>query len=89
MWNLKYVTNELTYETERFTDIEKRLVVAKEWGMGEGWVENLGLADAKLLHMEWIKKVLLYGTGKYIQYPVVNCNQKEYVCMCVYTHTSI
>ena len=32
------------YETEnRLTDKESRLVVAK--GVGEGWIESLGLAD--------------------------------------------
>ena len=28
-WNLKYDTNELIYETNRLTDIENKLVVAK------------------------------------------------------------
>ena len=32
MWNLKYGTNEPISETETFTDIENRLVVAKEVG---------------------------------------------------------
>jgi len=45
MSTLKYDTNELIYETEtHFTDIEKKLVVAK--GEGEGWIGSLGLADA-------------------------------------------
>ena len=34
MWNLNYDTNELIYETE--TDIESRLVTAKEEGVGKG-----------------------------------------------------
>ena len=37
--------------------------------------------------MEWINnKVLLYKTGNYIQYPVINHNGKEYEkqCVCVY-----
>ena len=29
MWNLKYNTDELSYETNRLTDIENRLVFAK------------------------------------------------------------
>ena len=33
MWNLNYDTNELIYETE--TDIESRLVTAKEEGVGK------------------------------------------------------
>ena len=37
MWNLKYDTNELIYETEtELTDIENRLVVAKREGVGVG-----------------------------------------------------
>ena len=45
MWNLKYDTNELIYETK--TDTENRLVVAKwGWGVGKGWIGGLGLADA-------------------------------------------
>ena len=42
MWNLKYDTNKLIYETETDSDTEKRLPVAK----GEGWIRSLGLADA-------------------------------------------
>ena len=34
MWNLKYDTNELIYETETVSDIENRLVVAKGRGGG-------------------------------------------------------
>ena len=45
MLTLKYDTNELIYKTEtHFTDIEKKLVVAK--GEGEAWIGSLGLADA-------------------------------------------
>ena len=37
MWNLKYDTNELIYETERLTDIENKCTVTKEGkGMTEG-----------------------------------------------------
>ena len=35
MWNLKYDTNELIYKTNRFTDIENKLMVTKRekwWG---------------------------------------------------------
>ena len=45
MWNLKYDTSELIYETETDSDIENRLVVAKV-GVREGWSGNLGLSDA-------------------------------------------
>ena len=73
MWNLKYDTNELVYKRERLTDIENRLVVAK----GE-LVWEFGISRCKLSYIEWINnKVLLYSTGNYIQYPVINHNGKE------------
>ena len=47
MWNLKYDTSESIYKTEnRLTDIENRLVVAKEDGEGVEWTGSLGLVDA-------------------------------------------
>ena len=45
MWNLKYETDELIYETGRLTDVENRCVVAKGQGSVEGWIGSLGLAD--------------------------------------------
>ena len=45
MWNLKYGTNEHICNTERLTDIENRVVVAKGRG-GEGRNGSLGLAEA-------------------------------------------
>ena len=40
MWNLKYDTNEFTYEANRLTDTENRLVVARreggQWKVGWG-----------------------------------------------------
>ena len=68
MWNLKYDIDELIYKTE--TDIQNRPVVAK----GE-----VGICSYNLLSIEWINnKVLLYSTGNYIQYPLVNYHEKEY-----------
>ena len=49
------------------------------WGRGRGreggmvWV--LGVSRCKVLHIEWRNnKVLLYSTGNYIHYPVINHN---------------
>ena len=42
---LRYDANKLIYKTNRFTDIENRLVVP-EGGSGEGWTQSLGLEDA-------------------------------------------
>ena len=68
MWNLKYDINELTYKTE--IDIQNQLVVAKG---------QVGICRCNLLSTEWINnKVLLYSTGNYIQYPLVNYHEKEY-----------
>ena len=45
-----------------------------EW---DTWVSK-----CKLLYLRWINnKVLLYRTGNYIQYPVINNNGKEYKIM--------
>ena len=39
-----------------------------------------GVSRRKLLNREWINsQVLLYGTGNYIQYPVVNLNMKNII----------
>ena len=48
MWNLKHDTNEPIYETERFVDMEKRLVAVKG---GEGGMEcEVGLAEKVQTH---------------------------------------
>ena len=51
----------------------------------------MGISRCKLLYTEWINnEVLLYSTGNYIQYPVIDGNGKDYkksvymcVCVCV------
>ena len=63
----------------RLTGIENRLLVAKGEGVGEGMDWEIGVSRCRLLHIEWINsKVLLYSTGNYIQYPMINHNGKEY-----------
>ena len=57
-------------------------------GVGGGLDSEFGVSRCKLLYREWINnKVLLYSTGSYIQYPVINHNgkeyEKEYIYMCV------
>ena len=44
------------------------------------------MLTASLLTIDkaWINKVLLYSTGKYIQYPIINHNGKEYFKKYVY-----
>ena len=52
-----------------------------------------GISRCKLLYIEWINnKVLLYSTGNFIQYPVINRDGKEYkkrMCVCVYIYINI
>ena len=82
MWNLKYDTNELIYETETCG--------CQGRGVWEGTDWEFGISRCKLLYIEWINnKVLLYSTGDYIQYLVINHNDKRMcvcVCVCVCIH---
>ena len=48
MWNLKYDTDELIYETETESQTQR----TDFWlprGVGEGWIGSLGLAVAKTI----------------------------------------
>ena len=48
---------------------------------------EFGVSRCKLLSIGWINnKDLLYSTGNYIQYPVINHNGKEYEKECVYMY---
>ena len=54
------------------------------------WLEGGGRMDwvfeisrCKLLHIEWVNKVLLYNTRNCIQYPVINHNRKECEKECI------
>ena len=47
---------------------------------------EFGISRCKLVYIEWINKVLLYSTGNYIQYPVINCKGKEYEKECIYMY---
>ena len=47
------------------------------WWGGMDW--EFGISRCKLLYIGWINsKVLLYSTGNYVQYPVINHSRKEY-----------
>ena len=85
IWYQSYVESKIwlkwTYlwNRNRLTDIENRLVVAKGKGGGGGVEWEFGVSRCKLLYTEWINnKVLLYSTGNYIRYPMINHNGKEY-----------
>ena len=85
MWNLKDDTNEPIYETETESGTENIRVAAKGEGGRRGLDWEFGISRCKLVYIEWINnKVLLYSTGNYIQYPVINHNGKEYEKECIY-----
>ena len=45
------------------------------------------ISRCKPVYIEWINnKVLLYSTGSYIQYPVINHDGKECEKECIYTY---
>ena len=79
MWNLKYDRTQLIYEIE-ITHRHKEQICSCQ-GTEEGgrmdW--ESGISRCRLFYMEWINnKALLYSTGNYIQYLIINHNRKEY-----------
>ena len=60
--------------------MKNRLVVVGGGGESRGGLDwEFGISKCKLLYSERINnKVLLYSTGNYIQYPVINHNGKDY-----------
>ena len=87
MWNLKYDTNELINKSETDSQTERTdlwLPRGRVCGGGKDW--EFGISRCELLYIEWINnKILLCGTGSYIQYPVIGCDggecEKEYMCV--------
>ena len=79
-WNLKYNTNELIYKTETDSQTQRTdlwLPRGRERGGGMEW--EFGINRCELVYIGWINdKVLLYSTGTYIQYPVINHNGKKH-----------
>ena len=71
-------------------------MVAKGESGEEGLDWEFGISRCQLLYLEWINdKVLLYSTGNYIQYPVINHMEKNmwnvyirnvYVCITELLH---
>ena len=71
---------------------EKRPVVVKVQGTLQVWGEmewEFGVSRSKLLCAEWINKVLLYSTGNYIHYPVINHNGKQFSKKCIFMYNRI
>ena len=41
--------------------------------------QEIGISRCKVLYIGWVNnKILLYNTGNYIQYPLMNYSGKEY-----------
>ena len=86
MWNLKYSTHEPIYEGEIDSQPQRTdLRLPRGWG----WVgDGLGVwaSRCRLVCIEQISKILLCGTGNYIQYLLINHHGKEHkknVCVCI------
>ena len=82
MWNLKYNTKQLVYETETDSQTYRRdLWLPSE---GNGWIGSLRF-ECKLLYIGWIdNKVLLYGVGNYVHhhyYSTMEKNMKKNIHM--------
>ena len=88
IWYCLYVESKIwhkwIYLLNRHT--ENRLVVAKGGGSGGGkdWV--LGITRYKLVYIGWINKLLLYSTGNYIKYPVINDKGKKSEKLYIYKY---
>ena len=83
MWNLKYDTKNSSMKQKQ-THKENRLGTDKgEEEVGEiNW--EFGISRCKL-----INKILLYNTGNYSQYPVINYMEKNMKRMCVYIYSRV
>ena len=70
-------------------------MVTKGEGGGGGMEWEFGISRCKLLYIECINnKVLLYSTGNYIQYPIINHNGKNmkknvYIYIYIYIYTCV
>ena len=63
----------LLQNRNRLMDIENRCGCQGGSRGREGTAWGFGISRCKLLSIEWINnKFLLYSTGNYIQYPVIN-----------------
>ena len=87
MWNLKYDTNLSMKQKQTHRHREQTSGFQGGRGSRGGMDWEFGISRCKLLYIEWINnKVLLYSTGNYIQYPVINHNGKEYEKECIYMY---
>ena len=79
IWNLKYNTNELIYKIETDSQTQRTdLWLLRVRGIGEGWIGNLGSADANYSIQMDKQEGPIMQCRNYIQYPVIHHNGKEY-----------
>ena len=93
MWDLKYDTKELIYKKETDSQTQRTDLQLPSWGCGgqEAQTGSLQSADTNYYIQNRLKTIYrtdnLYSPGNYIQYPVINHNEKDYekeMCMYVY-----
>lgn len=73
MRTLKYDTGQYIYETKADSQTRRQTCGC------QGKVWEFGISRSKLTHIGWIhNKVLLYGTGNWIPYPVIKHDGKEH-----------
>ena len=93
MWDLKYDTKELIYKKETDSQTQRTDLQLPSWGCGgrEAQTGSLQSADTNYYIQNRLKTIYrtdnLYSPGNYIQYPVINHNEKDYEKeMCVYVY---
>ena len=76
--------NLFTKQKQTHSHREKDLCLPKRSGCGGVLDWEFGISRCKLLYIEWINnKLLLYSIGHYIQYSVINENEKEPIYLSV------
>ena len=72
-----------TFTKQKQTHIHRKQTYGYQRGKGEGGInQEFGISKYKLPHNKKMNnKVLLYSTGSYVQYPIINYNGKEYIYM--------
>ena len=87
-WNLKYDRNELIPKTETDSQPQRTDLGLPRCQDRASWERSeLGVWVSKLLYLgQKNSRILPYRTWKYVQYPVINHNEKENVneCVCIY-----
>ena len=72
-------------EQKQFHGLRTEWRLPRGRGLREGWSGEVGVSRCKLFYIEKTSnKALLFSTGNYIQYPVINHNGKEYVLLFVF-----